>query len=415
MKVLVINAGSSSVKYRLYQMPELAVMASGVVEKIAEEKSELFHSYNGKTHSLQTKVEDHEKAMDLILNTLVDKNVGVIKNISEIDSVGHRVVHGGEEFTGSVVIDKKVIASIEEFTNLAPLHNPHNLTGIKAAKKKLPNAKQVACFDTAFHNTIPKVAYLYALDYELYQKYRIRRYGFHGTSHRYVARRIAQIMGKHKYDINAITCHLGNGCSITAVKNGRSVDTSMGFTPLEGLIMGTRSGDFDPAVLFYLADKGYDLKTLKELCNKKSGLLGISGLSNDMRNLLREAESGNDHAKLAVDMFIYRIKKYIGAYTAVLGRVDAVAFTGGIGENACQIRAQICEGLDSLGIQLDPKENQNAKDKESLISGHDSAVKVFVIPTNEEAAIAADTYQLTCNKRSKCHQKNRTEVLQKSR
>jgi acetate kinase len=415
MKVLVINAGSSSVKYRLYRMPELTVMANGVVEKIEEEKSELLHFYNGKTHSLQTKVEDHEKAIGLILNTLADKQVGVIKNISEIDSVGHRVVHGGEEFTGSVVIDEKVIASIEKFTDLAPLENPHNLTGIKAAKKKLPNAKQVACFDTAFHTTIPKVAYLYALDYELYKKYRIRRYGFHGTSHRYVARQLAQIMGKHKYDINAITCHLGNGCSITAVKNGKSVDTSMGFTPLEGLVMGTRSGDFDPAVLFYLADKGHDLKTLKELCNKKSGLLGISGLSNDMRNLLRDAESGNDRAKLAVDMFVYRIKKYIGAYTAVLGRVDALAFTGGIGENAWQIRAQICEGLDSLGIRLDSKENQNAKDKEPLISSTDSTVKVFVVPTNEEAAIAADTYQLTCNKRSQCHQNNHTEILQKSR
>jgi len=394
MKVLVINAGSSSIKYQLYQMPEAKVLAKGIVERIGEESSKLSHCYNGKTHSVETKVEDHEKGMELILNTLVSKDVGVIQGISEIVAVGHRVVHGGEEFTGSVVIDEAVIASIEKFADLAPLHNPPNLTGIRASQNKLPNIKQVACFDTAFHATIPEVAYMYALAYELYEKYRVRRYGFHGTSHRYVARRAAALMGKDKYDINVITCHLGNGCSITAVKQGMSVDTSMGFTPLEGLVMGTRSGDFDPAILFYLMDKGYDVRTLNTLCNKESGLLGISGISNDMRNLEELAKKGNTRARLAIDIFCYHIKKYIGAYTAVLDTVDAIVFTGGIGENAVSVRQQICAGLTSIGIQLDPAANEAALAREADVSTTDSKVKIFVIPTNEEAAIANDTYEL---------------------
>jgi len=394
MKVLVINTGSSSIKYQLYKMPEAHVLAKGIVERIGEETSQLCHCYNGKTYSVEEKSEDHEKAMALILNTLVRGEFSVITDISEIGAVGHRVVHGGEEFTGSVVIDDAVIASVEKFADLAPLHNPPNLTGIRASQSKLPNIRHVACFDTAFHATIPEVAYIYALPYELYEKYRVRRYGFHGTSHRYVARRVASLMGKDKYDINAITCHLGNGCSITAVKKGKSVDTSMGLTPLEGLVMGTRSGDFDPAILFYLMDKGYDVRTLNTLCNKKSGLLGISGVSNDMRNLEVLAEKGNAHAKLAIDVFCYRIKKYIGAYTAVLDTVDTVVFTGGIGENAASVRQQICTGLTSIGIQLDPAANQAAVGNEADISTPNSKVKVFVIPTNEEAAIANDTYEL---------------------
>jgi len=342
MKVLVINAGSSSLKYHLYQMPQAEVMASGVVERIGEGTSKLSHFYHNKTFTAQTKVEDVEKAMELILKTLVAKEVGVIRGISEIGAVGHRVVHGGEEFTGSVIIDEKVIASVKKFADLAPLHNPPNLAGIQAVQRILPGVKQVACFDTAFHATIPKIAYMYGLPYELYEKYGIRRYGFHGISHRYVARRAAAIMGRGKYDINAVTCHLGNGCSVTAVKQGRSVDTSMGFTPLEGVPMGTRCGDLDPAILFYLADKGYDVKSLKILCNRKSGLLGISGVSNDVRNLEELAQKGNTQAKLAIDIFCYRIKKYIGAYCAVLDKVDAVVFTGGIGENAVFLRQQIC-------------------------------------------------------------------------
>jgi acetate kinase len=332
--------------------------------------------------------------MELILNTLVSKEAGVMEDISAIGAVGHRVVHGGEEFTGSVVIDDKVIASIEKFAGLAPLHNPHNLTGIKASLAKLPNIKQVGCFDTAFHTTMPEVAYMYALPYELYEKYRIRRYGFHGTSHRYVARRAAVLMGKDKYDVNVITCHLGNGCSITAVEKGKSIDTSMGFTPLEGLVMGTRSGDFDPAVVFYLMDKGYDLRKLKTLCNNKSGLLGISGASNDMRNLEELARKDHTRAKLAIDIFCYRVKKYIGAYSAVLDTVDAVVFTGGIGENSVLVRQQICANLKQIGIELDSEANAGAKGIEADVSSSASKVRVFVIPTDEEAAIAHDTYEL---------------------
>jgi acetate kinase len=394
MKVLVINAGSSSVKYYLYQMPQAEILARGLVERIGEETSELSHFFHGKTYTVPTKAEDVLKAMELILETLADKKVGVLRQISEIGAVGHRVVHGGEEFTGSVIIDEKVIASIKKFADLAPLHNPPNLAGILAAQRHLPNIKQVACFDTAFHATIPKIAYMYALPYELYEKYGIRRYGFHGISHRYVARRAATIMGRGKYDINAITCHLGNGCSVTAVKQGRSIDTSMGLTPLEGVPMGTRSGDLDPAILFYLEDKGYDVKALKNLCNKQSGLLGLSGISNDMRNLEEYAKKGNDRAKLAIDVFCYRIKKYVGAYAAVLDTVDAVVFTGGIGENSVFMREKICNAVTQIGVQLDLVANKTAIAKEAEINTKDSKVKVFVIPTNEQAAIANDTYEL---------------------
>jgi acetate kinase len=395
MKVLVINAGSSSVKYHLYQMPQAKVLATGFVEKIGEQDSELSHFYQGRTYSIPAKVRDVGGAMELILQTLINNEVGVLQEVSEIGAVGHRVVHGGEEFTGSVIIDENVIASIEKFADLAPLHNPPNLAGIRAAQNHLPNVKQVACFDTAFHSTIPKVAYMYALPYELYEKYGIRRYGFHGISHRYVARRAAALMGKGKYDINAITCHLGNGCSITAVKNGHSVDTSMGLTPLEGVPMGTRSGDLDPAILFYLADKGYDAEALKNLCNKQSGLLGISGVSNDMRNLEALAREGNTRAELAIDVFCYRIKKYIGAYAAILDTVDAVVFTGGIGENSVFMREKICNAVTQIGVQLDLAANKDAIAKEAEINTEDSQVKVFVIPTNEQAAIANDTYKLT--------------------
>jgi acetate kinase len=394
MKVLVINAGSSSVKYFLYQMPGAEVLAKGLVEKIGEETSALSHFYHTKSHTITRKIEDVEKAIELILQTLADEQVGVLRQISEVDAVGHRVVHGGEEFTGSVVIDDKVIASIKKFADLAPLHNPPNLAGILAAQHHLPNVKQVACFDTAFHSTIPKVAYMYALPYELYEKYGIRRYGFHGISHRYVARRAAAIMDKGKYDINAITCHLGNGCSVTAVKGGESIDTSMGLTPLEGVPMGTRSGDLDPAILFYLAGKGYDVNKLNTLCNKQSGLLGLSGISNDMRNLQECARKGDARAKLAIDVFCYRIKKYVGAYAAVLDTVDAVVFTGGIGENSVFMREKICNSVTQIGVQLDLAKNKDAIAKEAEINTKDSKVKVFVIPTNEQAAIANDTYKL---------------------
>ena len=412
MKVLVINAGSSSVKYYLYQMPGAEVLARGLVEKIGEETSALSHFYHGKIHTITAKIEDVQKAIELILQTLIDKEVGALQQISEIGAVGHRVVHGGEEFTGSVIIDEKVIASIKKFADLAPLHNPPNLAGILAAQHHLPNVKQVACFDTAFHATIPKVAYMYALPYELYQKYGIRRYGFHGISHRYVARRAAAIMGKGKYEINAITCHLGNGCSVTAVKEGESIDTSMGLTPLEGVPMGTRSGDLDPAILFYLAGKGYDVNKLNTLCNKQSGLLGLSGISNDMRNLQECARKGDARAKLAIDVFCYRIKKYIGAYAAVLDTVDAVVFTGGIGENSVFMREKICNAVTQIGVQLDLAANKDAIAKEAEINTKDSKVKVFVIPTNEQAAIANDTYELAKGQTTNC---SKTERLEKYR
>ncbi len=394
MKVLVVNAGSSSIKYQLYQMPEARVLAKGVVERIGEGSSRLLHGWGDRKHAADIRAADHEEGMGVILQTLVSPEFGVLKEASEIGAVGHRVVHGGEEFTGSVLITEEVVRSVEKYSDLAPLHNPPNLTGIRAARHALPAAKQVACFDTAFHATLPPVAYLYALPYEIYEKFRVRRYGFHGTSHRYVARRYAELVGKDKYGVNVITCHLGNGCSIAAVREGRSVDTSMGLTPLEGVVMGTRSGDFDPAILFYLADKGYSVKDLNAMCNKKSGLLGLSGKSNDMRNLADLAAGGDPRAKLAIDIFCYRIRKYIGAYAAALGTLEAVIFTGGIGENAVDIRAQICGGLDALGVALDPGRNRAAVRKEGPVSAEGSRVKVYVIPTDEEAAIAKDTYQL---------------------
>ncbi len=383
MKVLVLNAGSSSIKYQVYQMPELNVIAKGSIDHIGEE-----------SHGAKSRVEDHEHAVEIILDALVGGKSGVIADISEIGAVGHRVVHGGEEFTGSVLIDDDVISSIEKFADLAPLHNPPNLTGIRAAQSKLPNAAQVACFDTAFHTSIPETAYMYGLPYEMYEQYRVRRYGFHGTSHRYVARRTAQLMGIGKYDLNAVTCHLGNGCSMTAIRKGKSIDTTMGLTPLEGLVMGTRSGDFDPAILFYLSEKGYDIESLNTLCNKKSGLLGISGISNDMHVLQEEAEKGNARAALAIDIFCYRVKKYIGAYAAVLGGLDALIFTGGIGENSVIVRRKICDGLDVIGVTVDMKKNENTVGTEGDISAASSGVRVWVVPTNEEMAIAKDTYTL---------------------
>ena len=392
MKILVINAGSSSIKYQLYDMPQADVLAKGSVERIGEEASKLVQTCGNNTLTKEGHVADHEDAMAMILEALVGDK-GAIKSLSDIESVGHRVVHGGEEFTGSTVIDDAVIASVEKFCDLAPLHNPHNLVGIRAAMHKLPHAKQVACFDTAFHATIPEVAYMYALPHELYEKYRIRRYGFHGTSHRYVARRAAELLKKGKYDVNVITVHLGNGCSMAAVSQGRSVDTSMGLTPLEGLVMGTRTGDFDPAILFYLADKGYDIKQLNTLCNKKSGLLGISGKSNDMRNLGELAAGGDQRAQLAIDIFCYRVRKYIGMYAAVLDGVHAVVFTGGIGENSPEVRAKICGGMTSLGIDVDPDNNQSTR-QEGDVSTDTSQAAVLVIPTNEEQAIAKDTYAI---------------------
>jgi acetate kinase len=394
MKILVINAGSSSIKYQLFEMPQQTILARGIVERIGEPQANLVHQYNNNKHTAAVEAPDHDEGMRVILATLTAPKIGVLGQIAEIEAVGHRVVHGGEEFTASVIIDDHVLSSIERYADLAPLHNPPNLTGIRAAMHALPNAIQTACFDTAFHTTIPEKAYVYGLPYEIYEKYRVRRYGFHGTSHRYVAHRCAALLGSAGTHASIITCHLGNGCSITAVKDGKSVDTSMGLTPLEGVVMGTRCGDIDPAILFYLADKGYDIKQLNTMCNKQSGLLGISGVSNDMRNLLEHAAKGHHRAQLAIDIFCYRITKYIGAYTAALGRLDAVVFTGGIGENNAMLRHRICADQEQIGIAIEPTRNEAAQPKERLISSDSSRVKVFVIPTDEEAAIAADTFQL---------------------
>jgi acetate kinase len=395
VKILVLNAGSSSIKYQLFEMPAEKVLAKGLVEKIGEGTSQLTHEFDDKKFKSQPKVPNHSVGMQLILNTLVGEETGVMKDISEISAVGHRVLHGGDEFTDSTIVDNKVTASIKKFADLGPLHNMHNLTGILEIQKLLPTVKQVACFDTAFHMSMPQTSFLYALPYNIYEKYRIRRYGFHGTSHKYVTHRAAVMLGKKVEKINIITCHLGNGSSITAVKDGKSFDTSMGLTPLEGLVMGTRCGDLDPAIILYLIDKGYSSIDLNNMCNKQSGLLGISGSSNDMRNVRSEADKGDKRAQLAIDIFNYRIKKYIGAYAAVLGKVDAIVFTGGIGENASDVRSQTCGGLEQFGIELDSKANTMKSRDERTISTASSKVKIFVIPTNEELAIAQDTFMLS--------------------
>lgn len=395
MKILVINAGSSSIKYQLYEMPNEVVLAKGLLEKIGEEGSKLMHQVNENKIEIKKGIKNHDEGMNLIVEVLLSKEYGVIKSIDEIEGIGHRVVHGGESFNKSVVINNEVIKIIEDYCDLAPLHNPPNLTGIRACSSIFKDVPQVAAFDTAFHQTIPEVAYLYAIPYELYEKYKVRRYGFHGTSHRFVARRTAELLNKNKDEVNIITLHLGNGCSVTAIEKGNSIDTSMGLTPLEGLVMGTRSGDIDSAIIFYLETKGYKINEINNLLNKKSGLLGISGISNDVRNLIDAAESGEKRAKLSLDIFCYRVKKYIGAYTAVLGKVDAVVFTGGIGENAVRLRLQICENLENIGIELDKEKNKKAIKTEVKISSENSHVAVFVIPTNEELRIAFDTYELT--------------------
>jgi acetate kinase len=394
MKVLVLNCGSSSIKYQLFVMPARTLLAKGMIERIGEPQAAIIHEDQHGKQKEPINTANHDEAVVAILHKLMSAQDDSPDSDAGISAVGHRVVHGGEEFTGSVLINDAVLASIEKMSRLAPLHNPPNLAGIRGAMHALPNAPQVACFDTAFHATIPPVAFTYALPYELYEKLGVRRYGFHGTSHRYVARRAAAILGRDKYDINCITCHLGNGSSIAAVREGKSVDTSMGLTPLEGLVMGTRCGDIDPAILFYLAENGYTLAQLNDLCNKKSGVLGISGCSNDMRTLVDEAAAGHQRARLALDLFCYRVKKYIGMYLAVLGRLDALVFTGGIGENAVSVREQICTGLEGLGIQVDRRKNESAIGKEARIDVANGGVAVLVIPTDEEGAIAADTYQL---------------------
>jgi len=398
MKILVLNCGSSSLKFQLIETDtdRMAgnrdeLLAKGLIERIGGAMSIVnCGTPAGGSSRIEKSVPDHRAAIEAAFAFLFDS--GVLRDLSEIEGVGHRMVHGGEDFRESAVVDDAVVEAIERCAELAPLHNPPNLRGYRASHELLPDVPHVAVFDTAFHATIPKKAYLYALPYELYEQHRVRKYGFHGTSHRFVSGRFAQIRHVPPADLNLITVHLGNGCSVTAVRGGHSVDTSLGLTPLEGLIMGTRPGDVDPGVLLFLERQlGMDAAALDEMLNRKSGLLGVSGVSNDMRDLLRQGEDGNARARLAVEMFCYRVRKYIGAYFAALGRVDAVLFTGGIGENAAPVRAQACAGLEGMGIVLDQEANAAAAGRETRISRENSPTAVWVVPTNEELLIARDT------------------------
>lgn len=396
MKVLVINCGSSSLKYQLIDMETESPLAQGLVERIGIEGSILTQKVEGRDkYIIQQPMNDHKDAIKYVLDALVDAENGVISSMDEISSVGHRVVHAGEKYASSVVINDDVMAALEECVKLAPLHNPPNIIGINACKALMPNTPMVGVFDTAFHQTMPEEAYLYALPYELYKNYGIRRYGFHGTSHKYVATLAAETMDRDIKDLKIITCHLGNGASVTAVKNGVSVDTSMGFTPLEGLVMGTRCGDIDPAIVTFLMDElKMNSKEINDLMNKKSGVYGVSGVSSDFRDIETAAmKEDNKRAQIALKLFCYKVKKYIGAYAAAMGGVDAVVFTAGLGENSANERANICEGLEFLGIKIDNEKN-NVRGKLSDIGSADSKVKVFLIPTNEELMIARDTKEL---------------------
>ncbi|ACJ76050.1 acetate kinase A/propionate kinase 2 [Thermosipho africanus H17ap60334] len=396
MIVLVVNSGSSSIKYQLLDMDNEKVLCKGLAERIGIPGSRIVHKKDGEKFVIEHPMANHDEALQLVLQTLKDEKMGAIKDFKEIDAVGHRVVHGGEKFSGSVLIDDEVINAIEEFSYLAPLHNPPNLMGIKAIMKLLPGVPNVAVFDTAFHAKMPKKAYLYAIPYEYYEKYKIRRYGFHGTSHRYVSRRTAEILGLDYNKSKIITVHLGNGASIAAVMNGKSVDTSMGFTPLEGLVMGTRSGDLDPSIVTFLIEKeGLSPEEVYTILNKKSGVLGLtSNFSSDMRDIEDKALENDPLCRLVLDIYEYRIAKYIGAYVAAMNGVDAISFTAGVGENSPITREEICENyLSYLGIKID-KEKNNVKGEERIISTPDSKVKVLIVPTNEELMIARDTKEI---------------------
>lgn len=394
MKVLVINSGSSSLKYILFEMTESQenVLAKGVVEKIGEKTSYLKHRADDTEIRREVQAKNHEQAFAAMISALMGEEKPVIKSTAEVEAVGHRVVHGGETFFESTLITDEVEKAVEVYSRLAPLHNPPNLVGIRAAKKFFPAVPHVAVFDTAFHQTMPPVAYMYAIPYEYYEKYRIRRYGFHGTSHRYVSLRAAQILGIPYEQFNCVTAHLGNGVSLTAIKGGKSIDTTMGITPLEGMVMGTRSGNIDPSIIPFLAEHaGMTLAQIDEMLNKKSGLLGISGLSNDVRDLWAAAAKGHQRAKLALDMFAYAVRRFLGARMAVLDRVDAIIFTAGIGERDPGMREMICTGLEHLGIELDTERNRRCIAQEMVISKPSSRVKLLVVPTNEELMIARDT------------------------
>ena len=397
MNVLVINCGSSSLKYQLIETDSEKVLAKGLCERIGIDGSMLTHQ-PGDGEKIKTEVDmpNHTVAVKLVIDALTDKEHGVIKDLKEIDAVGHRMVHGGEEFAGSVVITEEVLAAVESCNDLAPLHNPANIIGVRSCQEIMPGVPMVGVFDTAFHQTMPKKAYLYGIPYEYYEKYKVRRYGFHGTSHDFVSKRTAEFLGKDRKDMKIIVCHLGNGASISAVKNGECVDTSMGLTPLEGLIMGTRSGDLDPAILEFICKKeNISIEEMNTILNKKSGVLGLSGgISSDFRDLGSAADSGNEQAKVTLETYAYKVAKYIGSYVAAMNGVDAITFTAGVGENNISARAEICEYLGYLGIKIDNDKN-NVRGEETVISTDDSKVKVLVIPTNEELAIARETVRLT--------------------
>lgn len=400
MKILILNSGSSSIKYQLIDTETTPnAQAKGVVERIGMRGAILNHSRaDGDKVKIAGEIVDHQAAIEYILAILLSKNHGVLQDRGEIDAVGHRVVHGGEKFTGSVLIGPEVMEGLQDCIDLAPLHNPHNIKGIVACQRLLANVPMVGVFDTAFHHKIPDYAYLYGLPYVLYKRYGIRRYGFHGSSHYFVSRRAADLMEKPIEEIKMVTIHLGNGCSMAAVDCGTSVDTTMGFTPLEGLLMGTRSGDIDAgAVLHVMAREELSLGEVNTLLNKHSGLMGISGHSSDMRDIIEEMESGNDRARKAFEVFSYRVKKYIGSYAAAMGGLDALVFTGGIGENAEKVREKSLEGLDFIGVKLDMERNLVKSSEEREITSDDSRVRAFVIPTNEELVIALETKQIVEN------------------
>ena len=395
MKILVLNCGSSSIKYALYDMDDKRVITSGGIEKIGLPDSFLKLKYNGQKIQIDRPIEEHTAGVQFIFEVLTTGEYAVLESLDELDAVGHRMVHGGEKFNQSVLLTPEVMTVFEACNDLAPLHNPANIKGVNAVKALLPDIPQVGVFDTAFHQTMPDYAYMYALPYDLYQQYGVRRYGFHGTSHRYVSQRVCEYLGIKPEGTRIITCHIGNGASIAAVKDGRCVDTSMGLTPLEGLIMGTRCGDIDAGAVTFLMDKlGLDTKQLSALLNKQSGLAGISQLSSDFRDIFAGIAQGNDKARLAKEMYTYRIKKYIGQYAAAMGGVDIILFTGGAGENQWEVREGATTGLEFMGVKLDDAKNRSCRATEAIISADDSSVKVCVIPTDEELMIALDTESL---------------------
>ncbi len=395
MKILVLNCGSSSIKYALYNMDDQSVITSGGIEKIGLSDSFITIKLNGEKFRMERPIEEHTAGVQFIFEVLTTGDHAVLKSLNELDAVGHRMVHGGEKFNKSVILTPEVMEAFAECNDLAPLHNPANIKGVNAVKALLPDIPQVGVFDTAFHQTMPDYAYMYALPYELYKKYGVRRYGFHGTSHRYVSQRVCEYLGIKPEGSRIITCHVGNGASIAAVKDGKCVDTSMGLTPLEGLMMGTRSGDIDAGAVTFLMDKlNLDTKGISNLLNKQSGLAGVSGGSSDFRDILKGIEEGNDRARLAKEMYTYRIKKYIAQYAAAMGGVDVILFTGGAGENQWEVREGATKGLEYMGVKVDPEKNHAIRAKEAIISTEDSKVTVCVIPTDEELMIAKDTMAL---------------------